>query len=338
MLKTRVRADVSIVVAPRSRDFATLRSWEAQLTKAVRAAERAQAAEETYARLEALRGQIPDRTISGLDVPQSSAPSEEPGDDRLRLRLDELLRRAAEVEDRDFAASLTARMKALVQEGTPARELALREIETDVARRVKAQRVCIRVRAEADQAILSIAHLDGATVDLVRAQVLDVRTQRDLEHVRAEVDHLLETAERAQDGAFVTEQASLILMEMGYAVDEPFEVIDDSPRVMIARRRDLPNHALQVQVNPANGTLLTSVIASNAASRSDDLAAEEATCVDALALPGELTARGVLAELVFHRGIGAVPVERTLAAPMAQKPAVLSKSERRSPKTMERRP
>jgi hypothetical protein len=102
-----------------------------------------------------------------------------------------------------------------------------------------------------------------------------------------------------------------VLTELGYAVEAGPDAIGQAPlapdarHVMLARRPDLPGHALRLQVTD-QGKLFSRVAAVRPASPAQDSAAEELTCADVLTLPAALARHGISAELSFARRPGEV--------------------------------
>jgi hypothetical protein len=94
-------------------------------------------------------------------------------------------------------------------------------------------------------------------------------------------------------------------------VDEPFELIEHPGDDFLARRDDLPKHALQVSVDATAGVLQTRVVAVGQTTIEEDVSAEEDTCDDALVLIQRLSGHGIESETLFHRAAGEMPVAKT---------------------------
>gem|GEM_PF-3670838 len=193
---------------------------------------------------------------------------------------------------------------------------------------MKQQRVRRRCQTDAEAEVLKIAHVEGALADSIRSRAQSVTDQSALTALRGEVKDVLEEAEREANASFITAQAMLVMAEIGYVVDEPFELIEQHGDGFFARRNDLGKYALQVSVDATGGVLQTRVVAVGETTVEEDVRAEEETCDDALALVQRLSGHGVESEVVFHRASGDLPVAKTpRTAPRRKKRAQLKEME-----------
>ena len=295
--------------------LATLRGLATTFAEAVEAAATRHAAAVALARYEAMRAHLAEFTVpDGTDGRSILAPLQA-AEASSAASLEGLLARASEVDDVAVAARLKAQAMDVSMAAGPRRARAMQALEVEVAQAVKADRVRRRVLDEAARLVLTIAHLDGDGAEAVRERAATARTQHDLAAVRTQVGQLRVEATKSDDAVFVTEQTRAVLVELGYEVGEPFEPVEHAGTVMLARSPGLPSHAVQLRVGADAGTLLASVVATDVTTRAADVEAERETCADLLALPRALAERGVTAERVFHREIGAVAVERAQTRP-----------------------
>jgi len=323
-LAARVEGDVRSPRNTRLEDLGRLQSTERDLHFAIRDAKAALSLQQSRARLELVATTLPSEATRevtlGLAVPASTTPSQE--------KLGRLLSRLAEVESQVVLEAIARRVSSAASLPEPQLQRALLELNHEVTGEVKRQRVRDRCRTDAEAEALKIAHVDGELADELRERAQAVVDQSALTSLRTDVQMLLQEAEREANAAFITRQAMLVMEELGYAVDEPFELVERHSDGFLARREDLPTHALQVSVDPAAGVLQTRMVAIGDTSAADDLRAESATCGDALALAQRLSSHGVEAETVFHRAPGELPVPKTpKAAPRRRKRAQLKEME-----------
>lgn len=177
---------------------------------------------------------------------------------------------------------------------------------------VQAEREQARVRADAAELVIRVSHLEGPAVDELKARVQSARTSRDLSDLAGDVEAMVRDAEASADADFITQEARAALSELGYQVDDPFDVVGMEAQVLLARRRDLPDHALRVQVNETQGTLMTSLVAKQGTTHAADTTAARATCADAVEMMTALEQRGVRSENRFVREPGDIEIRREL--------------------------
>lgn len=304
--------------APRKRTLEALQEWELQLRQAVGETETLVAEKRAAERLAAmtatvnLDGLAPlDLGISGTrSVGSSSETTEVSQIGITATQVQRLLTAASELSDASMAATFARQANALLTLDAVAAKRELLGIETDIAAAVKQQRVRLRCQRDAQDVLLSIAHLEGEGIEELRASAAGVETPPEIAALRERAAELTRQAEAEADAEFVTAQAIAVLSELGYRVDEAFEMVGHDAAVVLAHRRDLPNHALRVQVNRDHPTVLTKVVAVAPTTEGADTAAEEITCGDVDALADKLGRRGVRASRVFNQAAGALPLDR----------------------------
>jgi len=285
-------------------DLGGLRSVEAELHHAIRDVRAALTLKQSRARLELVATKVEVSAVGqvALGIVESRSTSTE------QDKLARVLSRLSEIETAAELDDFTDRLAHAAGLRGPEQELALLEIDHEVAARAKQQRVRSRCQAGAEAELLKIAHVEGELAEAVRARARSVTDQTALATFRAEVRDVLDEAEREANAIFITNQAASVMSELGYVVDEPFELIEQHGDGFFARRDDLPDHALQVSVDAMAGVLQTRVIAISQTNADEDARAENATCEDALALVERLGVHGVEFETIFHRAAGELPV------------------------------
>lgn len=304
---------------PQGQGLDALGDYERRLGEAIAGAERRLAEQQAKRReLLILSGAgVSAGTSVGIGIADAVAShaQEQPGrvvNADAERQITELAGVAAELEDEALLADLVTRSRAL-REATGAEATRIwMQLQSDVATAVREQRVRHRCRQGAEAQVLRMAHLEGPQPDEIRADAAHVADDASLGRLRARVDEALVAAEREADADFVTEQARQAFESLGYLVDESFDIIGTDSQAFLARRRDLPDHALEIQVNAATGFLLTSVVSAEGTTVAADLEAERRTCPDGERLVPELVRRGVTATMKFQSGPGRVPMERTL--------------------------
>lgn len=235
-----------------------------------------------------------------------------------------VLERLSEIEDSSFVDATLKEVHGVGSLPEPQQKLAMLSLQHAVAQAVKAQRITKRCQADAYSEAIRVAHLDGEVASAILDRAAEVKDQAALVRFRAEVEDVLEAAEREANTAFITQQAMVVMAELGYVVDEPFESIDHHGDGFLARRADLPKHALQVSVDAMAEVLQTRVVAVGTTTSEEDVRAEEGTCDDALLLVRRLSGHGVESETLFHRPSGDLPVAKAqTTAPPKKKRAQL---------------
>ena len=285
-------------------DLGALRSIEAELHQTIRDAKAALSLQQSRARVELVATRVDVGVVGqvalGIVGRSAASPDQE--------KLARVLNRLSEIEKPAVLDDLTDRLARAAGLQGSEQELALLEVGHEIATHVKQQRVRTRCQSDAEAELLKVAHVEGELAEAVRARARAVTDQSALAALRAEVRDVLDEAEREANAAFITRQAALVMAELGYAVDEPFELIEQHGDGFFARRVDLPDHALQVSIDATAGVLQTRVIAVSQTTADDDVRAENATCEDALALVQRLSGHGVESETIFHRAAGELPV------------------------------
>lgn len=288
-------------------DLGALRAVEAELHQAVRDAKAALTLQQSRARLELVATRVEVGAVGQVALGLVERGPARPGQEKLAR----VLSRLSEIETLAELDDLTDRLARTAGLRGPEHEFALLEIDHEVAAHVKQQRVRSRCQADAEAELLTIAHVEGELAESVRARARAVTDQTALAAFRAEVRDVLDEAEREANANFITHQAALVMAELGYEVDEPFELIEQHGDGFFAHRDDLPDHALQVSIDATAGVLQTRVIAVAQTTPDEDVRAENATCEDALALVERLGGHGVESESIFHRAAGELPVAGT---------------------------
>jgi len=323
-LTSQLHAKVPHVTGASSGDLGALQSAEQALHSAIRDAKSALSLQQSRARLELVTTRIevdaPDLVTLGI-AERSATNNRQP-------KIARLLERLSEIESRALLDELSVQVSRAAHLGEDEQQRTLLELDHVIATEVKQQRVRLRCQADADAEALKIAHVEGELADTIRSRALDVTDRATLTALRSDVKDMLDEAEREANAAFVTQQAMLVMAELGYAVDEPFELIEQHGDGFFARKDGLGKHALQVSVDATVGVLQTRVVAVADSTIEEDVLAEEATCDDALALVHRLVGHGVESEVVFHRAPGELPVAKTpRTAPRKKKRAQLKEME-----------
>lgn len=340
-LRVVVRGEVAVCEEPKSQGLADLQAWEAALHAAIEEAEKMAEREFRESRLRAMSSGAGSDFLGTLDLglpeagraANSPKPRRKDGEKEGReRRVVRLLRAVSEIEDEAAFTALTARVQALrdLEGAALTRESMM--VGDDIARAVRDQHTAIRCRKEAKEEVLRLSHLSGPDVEDLRRRAQKVVRDDEVTALRTEVSRALANAEREADATFVTVQAASILADLGYIIDDPFEVVDQAD-VLVAYSPNLPRHALRLRVNQASGTMLTSVVAQPGTSPEADANAESQTCADVSALTAALADRGVHVEQVFHRRPGEVPVEHVLE-PRAHRAGASSRQRTREARTM----
>lgn len=293
--------EVALVAGARSGDLAVLESAEHDLHTAIRDVKAALVLQQSRARLELVTTRIE------IDAPESVSL----GIAEHQPKIARLLERLSEIELPERLDDLMAQVSQAARLGESEQHRALLDLDHEIATEVKRQRVRLRCQADAEVEALKIAHVEGELADAVRSRARDVTDQSKLRALRAEVKDVLDEAEREANADFITQQAMLVMAELGYDVDEPFELIEQHGGGFFARKDGLSKHALQVSVDATVGVLQTRVVAVADSTVDEDVHAEEATCDDALALVHRLSVHGVESDIVFHRAPGELPVAKT---------------------------
>ncbi|HEY5514732.1 MAG TPA: hypothetical protein VIK12_00825, partial [Pengzhenrongella sp.] len=226
----------------------------------------------------------------------------------------------AEVTDAERAHRLVVEAQAVLQATTEAdarRGLAVLQAEVTAA--VRTARAAAGVVRRTDEILLRLGADSSPEARELRERAGEVRDEATLEQLRRDVEQVCAHRERQADRDFVLHQALESLRSLGYTVDaEPTPAVGEGVTVL-AQRRGLSSHALQLTVLPERELLLTSVVALGDSTAQQDAAAEQRTCGDVQELAADM--EGVRTRMVHHRPPGEVPVEHLSGAQRARRRA-----------------
>lgn len=196
---------------------------------------------------------------------------------------------------------------------------ALLDIQTACERAARAQRERDAIRQQTDALTLRTADLTGPEADRLRARALACTTRAELVTVQRDEQTLRASLEAQRNRAYVIDQTSQALRDLGYEVGAEFTALAcDKP--VIVRRPDLPDHGVELTFVPQAARVLTRVVAFGATSTQRDTEVETITCQDLTRLQGAWQNHGIEATLFHHNLPGTMPVKRTAAQPR-QRPA-----------------
>lgn len=306
-LASQVEGQPASVRITDSDELQALQSIEQELHSAIRDTKAALSLQQSRARLEVISSRMKVGAYQEVTLAITQRSPASPQHEK-RARM---LERLSEVESQATLDALTERISETVRLSQSEQQRSLLELDQEITAVVKQQRVRIRCQSDARAEVLKLAHVEGDVADSIRSRALAVTDQLALASFRAEVRDVLAEAEREANAAFITQQAMLVMADLGYTVDEPFELIEQNGDGFFARRDDLPEHALQVSVDSTAGVLQTRVLAVGQTTTNDDVRAEDVTCDDALALVKRLRGRGVESEALFYRSAGELPVAKS---------------------------
>ncbi|SHJ90656.1 hypothetical protein SAMN02745244_03553 [Tessaracoccus bendigoensis DSM 12906] len=328
------------VPQPSGRGLEALSGWEAALRDALASAEGRYSARLVATRRQRIEEMVDASASAGpirIELPGVSCSGAtrpiDTGSERADWgqRIGDLMGLASQVDDdalHQVVADSVVTLTTLASREADAYWLGLRH---RVATAVQQSRELARVRSEAADLVARVAHLEGPAVDDLEARAGRARTSRDLSELARDVETMVVEAEAAADAEFIAREARAVLIELGYQVDIPFDVVGMDARALLARRRDLPDHELRIQVNEGSGTLLTSVVSREGTTPTEDVAAERATCADAKELMVALERRGVHSEKSFARDPGERPVRRDLTGAVSGRKRAARRGERLVP-------
>ena len=226
----------------------------------------------------------------------------------------------AGLRDPAVREELTTTARAVLDVDDPAQ--ARGDLLTLKTRATEALRVQDLRDLAAQEALALAASRSRAAADL-RARAERVTTAAELSGLRGRIAELVEQERREADARFVQGALEKVLAELGFAVDEDFE-LQDYGAVGVASHASCPGYGVRFQVNPGAQTLFTRVVSRRESSPEEDARAEALTCDEVRAVADRLHGRGVSTELRFSRRPGEVAVEKQLApakAPAAEAPA-----------------
>ena len=325
---------------PPSTDRQSMIAWEEALIRAIDAAReqvREESAKEIMRRLRS--GDRP-VDVSGLSLgggppgdrpappDRAGAPPERDARRRIAADVDAVVGLLAGLRDPAVREELTTTARAVLDVDDPAQ--ARGDLLTLKTRATEALRVQDLRDLAAQEALALAASRSRAAADL-RARAERVTTAAELSGLRGRIAELVEQERREADARFVQGALEEVLAELGFAVDEDFE-LQDYGAVGVASHASCPGYGVRFQVNPGAQTLFTRVVSRRESSPEEDARAEALTCDEVRAVADRLHGRGVSTELRFSRRPGEVAVEKQLApaeAP-ASRPAATGRDARRT--------
>lgn len=317
---------------PPSTDRQSMIAWEEALIRAIDAAReqvREESAKEIMRRLRS--GDRP-VDVSGLSLgggppgdrpappDRAGAPPERDARRRVAADVDAVVGLLAGLRDPAVREELTTTARAVLDVDDPAQ--ARGDLLTLKTRATEALRVQDLRDLAAQEALALAASRSRAAADL-RARAERVTTAAELSGLRGRIAELVEQERREADARFVQGALEEVLADLGFAVDEDFE-LQDYGAVGVASHASCPGYGVRFQVNPGAQTLFTRVVSRRESSPEEDARAEALTCDEVRAVADRLHGRGVSTELRFSRRPGEVAVEKQLApakAPAAEAPA-----------------
>ena len=317
---------------PPSTDRQSMIAWEEVLIRAIDAAReqvREESAKEIMRRLRS--GDRP-VDVSGLSLgggppgdrpappDRAGAPPERDARRRVAADVDAVVGLLAGLRDPAVREELTTTARAVLDVDDPAQ--ARGDLLTLKTRATEALRVQDLRDLAAQEALALAASRSRAAADL-RARAERVTTAAELSGLRGRIAELVEQERREADARFVQGALEEVLADLGFAVDEDFE-LQDYGAVGVASHASCPGYGVRFQVNPGAQTLFTRVVSRRESSPEEDARAEALTCDEVRAVADRLHGRGVSTELRFSRRPGEVAVEKQLApakAPAAEAPA-----------------
>ena len=322
---------------PPSTDRQSMIAWEEALIRAIDAAReqvREESAKEIMRRLRS--GDRP-VDVSGLSLgggppgdrpappDRAGAPPERDARRRVAADVDAVVGLLAGLRDPAVREELTTTARAVLDVDDPAQ--ARGDLLTLKTRATEALRVQDLRDLAAQEALALAASRSRAAADL-RARAERVTTAAELSGLRGRIAELVEQERREADARFVQGALEEVLADLGFAVDEDFE-LQDYGAVGVASHASCPGYGVRFQVNPGAQTLFTRVVSRRESSPEEDARAEALTCDEVRAVADRLHGRGVSTELRFSRRPGEVAVEKRLApaeasaveAPAAEAPA-----------------
>lgn len=312
---------------PPSTDRQSMIAWEEALIRAIDAAREQVHEESAKEIMRRLRSGDRPVDVSGLSLGDRPAPPDRAGapperDARRRVAadVDAVVGLLAGLRDPAVREELTTTARAVLDVDDPAQ--ARGDLLTLKTRATEALRVQDLRDLAAQEALALAASRSRAAADL-RARAERVTTAAELSGLRGRIAELVEQERREADARFVQGALEEVLADLGFAVDEDFE-LQDYGAVGVASHASCPGYGVRFQVNPGAQTLFTRVVSRRESSPEEDARAEALTCDEVRAVADRLHGRGVSTELRFSRRPGEVAVEKQLApakAPAAEAPA-----------------
>lgn len=307
---------------PPSTDRQSMIAWEEALTRAIDAARervREESAKEIMHRLHSGDREV---DVSGLSLGGGSRGDRSAPDDRagapperdaqsarVAADVDAVVGLLAGLRDPAVREELTAIARAVLDVDDPAQ--ARGDLLTLKTRATEALRVQDLRDLAAQEALALAASRSRAAADL-RARAARVTTASELSGLRGRIAELVEQERREADARFVQGALEEVLAELGFAVDEGFE-LQDYGTVGVASPASCPGYGVRFQVSPGAGTLFTRVVSRRESSPEEDARAEALTCDEVRAVADRLHGHGVSTELRFSRRPGEAAVEKRIA-------------------------
>ena len=320
---------------PPSTDRQSMIAWEKALTRAIDAARervREESAKEIMRRLHSGDRAV---DVSGLSLgggsrgdrsapdDRAGAPPERDAQRRVAADVGAVVGLLAGLRDPAVREELTAIARAVLDVDDPAQ--ARGDLLTLKTRATEALRVQDLRDLAAQEALVLAASRSRAAADL-RARAERVTTAAELSGLRGRIAELVEQERREADARFVQGALEEVLAELGFAVDEDFE-LQDYGAVGVASPASCPGYGVRFQVSPGAGTLFTRVVSRRESSPEEDARAEALTCDEVRAVADRLHGRGVSTELRFSRRPGEAAVEKRIAP---ARPAATGRDARRT--------
>lgn len=317
---------------PPSTDRQSMIAWEEALIRAIDAAREQVHEESAKEIMRRLRSGDRPVDVSGLSLgggppgdrpappDRAGAAPERDARRRVAADVDAVVGLLAGLRDPAVREELTTTARAVLDVDDPAQ--ARGDLLTLKTRATEALRVQDLRDLAAQEALALAASRSRAAADL-RARAERVTTAAELSGLRGRIAELVEQERREADARFVQGALEEVLADLGFAVDEDFE-LQDYGAVGVASHASCPGYGVRFQVNPGAQTLFTRVVSRRESSPEEDARAEALTCDEVRAVADRLHGRGVSTELRFSRRPGEVAVEKQLApakAPAAEAPA-----------------
>jgi hypothetical protein len=250
--------------------------------------------------------------VADLVSPATAPPA--PDTDALAVTAARIMSRLDPDTPEDTANRLIALAGAVPNaRGARHAEQLLDELRQDVR---QAGRAAARERQRAERLAALAARLDGRTgpaVEAARAALATVDGEPDWSTVEQQVAEAAAAADRAADRGYAARAMTAALTELGYDVQEGFDVLLAERGSAYLRPHGWTDHAVRVSARSDEAALRFAVVtgADSLATAETDAAAEQEWCQRLDHLVPALHAAGV--ELAFSSRIppGALHVERT---------------------------
>ena len=306
---------------PPSTDRQSMIAWEEALIRAIDAARERVREESAKEIMHRLRSGDRAVDVSGLSLgggsrgdrsapdDRAGAPPERDAQRRVAADVGAVVGLLAGLRDPAVREELTAIVRAVLDVDDPAQ--ARGDLLTLKTRATEALRVQDLRDLAAQEALALAASRSRAAADL-RGCAARVTTAAELSELRGRIAELVEQERREADARFVQGALEEVLAELGFAVDEGFE-LQDYGAVGVASPASCPGYGVRFQVSPGAGTLFTRVVSRRESSPEEDARAEALTCDEVRAVADRLHGHGVSTELRFSRRPGEAAVEKRIA-------------------------